>query len=399
LNYFKKYDLCIIFLYLFTSLVLFGQKKVELEKIRKEKLQEIDKIENILSETKLDKSSSIQKIDLISKKIVVRNEIIENLNFSIDDIGKRIEILSEEILLKNDEINNLKLQYAKIVYSSYYKLKNYNLIMYILSATNFNQAYRRFYYLKQYSNKRKNLIYKIISEIGEYEKIISSLRNEKGNKVVLLSTKEKEKENLKTDKNNLNILIENYNIKESNLKNELKELQEFTKRIESEIEKIIREEALAKKKRNKKNSSEEILLTKNFADNKGILPWPVNDGTVVSSFGEHPHPVFKGILIKNNGIDITAKCNTAIFSVFNGVVSKIFAIKGANFAIIIRHGDFLTVYQNLQKITVKMGENVTTRKIIGYSSCDNLNNISTIHFELWQELNKMDPISWLNEEN
>lgn len=197
----------------------------------------------------------------------------------------------------------------------------------------------------------------------------------------------------------MNKLIEGYEKKESNLKNEIKELQEFTKKIENEIEKIIKEEAFAKAIRNKKASSEDLLLTKNFAENKGNLPWPVNEGTVVSLFGEHPHPVFKGILIKNNGIDISTKCNSFVYCVFNGVISKIFAIKGANFAIIIRHGDFLTVYQNLQKVSVKIGENVTTRKIIGYSYCDNSSNISTVHFELWQELNKMDPIIWLNEQN
>jgi murein hydrolase activator len=396
---FRKYESSIILILLITGTIINGQKRIELEKIRKEKLQEIEKIENILSETKHDKSSSIQKIDLISKKIIVRNEIIENLNFTIDDIGKRISILNDEILIKNNEISNLKQQYAKIIYSSYYRLKNYNLIIFILSAENFNQAYRRFYYLKQYSNERKILIEKIISEISECEKIILNLKNEKGNKVVVLSTKENEKENLKYDKSNLNKLIENYSIKESNLKNELKDLQEYTKRIENEIEKIIKEEALAKTKRSKKSSSEELLLTKSFAENKGNLPWPVNDGTVVSFFGEHPHPVFKGILIKNNGIDISAKCNSPVLSVFNGVVSKIFAIKGANFAIILRHGDFLTVYQNLQRIAVKIGENVTTRKVIGYSNCDTYNNFSTIHFELWQELNRMDPKNWLTEEN
>jgi murein hydrolase activator len=394
-----KYGICILNVILITNISIDSQSKSELEKIRKEKIFEIEKIENILSETKHDKSVSIQKIDLISKKIVVRNDIIDNLNVSIEDISKRIDILSEEINLRSNEINNLKQQYAKIVNTSYYRLKNYNLIMFILSAESFNQAYRRFYYLKEFASERKKLLNKINMEIMEYESIISSLKNDKVNKVIFLDEKEREKENLKNDKNNLRRLIANYNLKESNLKNELKELQEFTKKIESEIEKIIKEEAIAKKKRNSKKSSEEQLLTKSFAENKGNLPWPVNDGTVISLFGEHQHPVFKGILIKNNGIDITSKCNSAVVSVFNGVVSKIFAIKGANFAMIIRHGDFLTVYQNLQKISVKIGKNVRTKEIIGYSSCDNTSNISTVHFELWQELNKMDPMSWLNEQN
>jgi murein hydrolase activator len=375
------------------------QKKLELEKIRKEKVLEIEKIENIVSETKHDKNISINKIDLISKKIEIRTEIIENINSTIEDIEGKINILKDEISGKNVEIDKLKQQYSKIIYSSYYRLKNYNVIMFILSAKNFNEAYRRFYFLKQYTSERKNLIERISVEINEYKEIIENLKIEKDKKEVLLESKEEEKEKLKSDKNDLKKLIEIYSIKESTLKNEIKELREFTKKIESEIEKIIKEEAIAKIKRNNKVFSEENLLTKSFEENKGNIPWPVNGGSVVSSFGEHQHPVFKGILIKNNGIDISAKCNSLVYCVFKGIVSKIFAIKGANFAIIIRHGDFLTVYQNLQKVSVKIGENVTARMVIGYSYCDNINNISTVHFELWQELNKMDPMNWLKDQN
>lgn len=149
----------------------------------------------------------------------------------------------------------------------------------------------------------------------------------------------------------------------------------------------------------KRNKIDESLLTKNFSENKNKLPWPVEDGTVISVFGEHTHPVFKGIIVQNNGIDISTNCNSSVFCVFNGIVSKVFAIKGANFAIIIRHGNYLSVYQNLQKINVKNGEKVRTNQVIGYSYCDNLNMISTIHFELWQELNRMDPLKWLNDKN
>jgi murein hydrolase activator len=399
LKYFLKYCVCFIIIIFFYSVHILCQKRIELERIRKEKIEEIEKIENIISETKHDKSISLNKIDLISKKIFIRNEIIDNISASISDIEIRIDVLNQEISGKSDEIYKLKQQYAKIIYSSYYRWKNYNLVMFILSAKNFNEAYRRFYFLKQYTNERKNLIKKISGEIIEYEEIITNLKDERNNKEILLNSKEEEKEKLKFDKSNLKKLLDSYNIKESNLKNELKDLREFAKKIENEIESIVKEEALAKIKRNKKANVDEILLTKSFSENKGNLPWPVFDGSVISLFGEHQHPVFKGILIKNNGIDISTKCNSLVYSVFKGIVSKVFAIKGANFAIIIRHGDFLTVYQNLQKVSVKIGESVTARQVIGYSFCDNTNNISMVHFELWQELNKMDPMNWLKEQN
>lgn len=173
MNYIVKYCISIIFINFFLCHFFYGQKKIELEKIRKEKILEIEKIENIISETKQDKNLSISKIDLISKKIIVRNEIIENLTSSLEDINRKINVLNEDINSKNVEIINLKEQYSKIIYSSYFRLKDYNIIMFILSSRNFNQAYRRLYFLKQYSNERKNLITKIFSEISEYKIIIT----------------------------------------------------------------------------------------------------------------------------------------------------------------------------------------------------------------------------------
>jgi murein hydrolase activator len=215
----------------------------------------------------------------------------------------------------------------------------------------------------------------------------------------LLNEKEKESGKLKEEKRIQKNLIAEYNRKEINLKRDLKELQEATKRIEQEIEKIIKEEALARLKQSKKVTNADLKLSKNFSSNKGKLPWPVENGTVISFFGEHPHPVFKGIMIKNDGIDISTNCKSSVKCIFDGVVSKIFAIKGANFAVIIRHGNFLSVYQNLQVVNVKIGELVKTRQAIGSSYCDDSNNISTVHFGLWQELTKLNPTEWLLNKN
>jgi len=398
LKKFGAYGILMIVIFLGDNKI-FSQKKNELEKIRQEKLEEIDKIEKIILDTKNDKNLSLSKINLISKKIEIRNELIDNISVSIDEASKKMDILTQEINLKYQEIEKLKEQYAKIIYSSYYHLKNYNVFIFILSSKNFNQAYRRLYYLREYTNERKQLIEKIGNEIYKYKDIIADLKSDKYKKQELLTSKEKEKENLSKDKLNLKRLIEIYNVKEDNLRKEVKELQEYTKKIEIEIEKLVKEENLAKAKKSKKVTSEELLLTRSFNENKGNLPWPVEEGTILSSFGEHEHPIFKGIIIKNNGIDITTKCNSAIYCVFKGIVSKIFAIKGANFTVIIRHGDFLTVYQNLQKISIKIGENVSAKQIIGYSTCEGENKISYLHFELWQELNKMNPENWLIDQN
>lgn len=390
--HYSRYLLIIIFL-LFCNSLIYNQKKSELEIRRKEKLKEIENVEKLIEKTKYNKEVSINKVCLIKRKIEIRNEIIQNLNNDINEIILKVDILSKEIVEWNNEIALLKIEYSKIIYNCYFRLRNYNYIIFFFSSKSFNQAYRRLLYLKEYSYYRRYLFNYLRLKINNINNKIGKLKFEKNNRQNLLNEKEYESKELEEDKISQKKLIENYSIKENQLKNELKDLQALAKIIENEIEKIIKEEEI--RKRSKFNKNKDIILTKNFCENKGKLPWPIENGVVISFFGEHPHPIFKGILVKNNGIDISANCNSNVVCIFDGIVSKIFAIKGANFAVIIRHGDYLTVYQNLEKVNIKVGEQIRINQIIGSSYCENSTNISTLHFEIWNELNKMNPLDWI----
>lgn len=387
-----------IFLILIIEFVyntVYSQKKLELEKIKTEKKTEIKKIENLLNLTIQDKIVSINKVELLSKKISTRNGLIDDLYVEILNSDNKINALNKEINSNDEEIEKIKGQYSRIIYSSYYKLKNYNRILFILSSNSFNQAYRRFYFLKQYSNKRKILINNLIIKVLESRGKLNKLIDENENKKELLIEKENETIKLNNDKESLKNFVNECNKKEKKLKNELNELKEITRNIEKEIEKIINEEEIERLKKSKFDINNDNYISKEFSGNKGNLLWPVENGIIISYFGEHKHPIFSGIIVKNNGIDFSTECNSKIYSVFNGVVSKVFAIKGANFAVIIRHGNYLTVYQNLKKVNVKIGEKVTKKQIIGYSYCENNSNIANLHFEIWQELKKQDPIEWI----
>jgi murein hydrolase activator len=375
--------------------VFFAQKRSDLEQIKRQKLIEIEQLEDLLKKTSSNKESSINQIELLNRKIEIRHELIDNLNTELFDINDNISQISFDIEKRNSELLVLKSEYSLIVYSSYYHFKSFKQLLFIAASSNFNQAYRRMNYLKQYTTHRKNLLKNINIEITNLENRISELKEAKIKKSIILSDREVETKKLEVDKGQQTNLVRQYSSQEKKLRNELIELQEATKRIEKEIERIIREEAIAKAKRSKKVINEDLKVTANFGGNKKQLPWPVKNGNVVSYFGEHEHPVFKGIMIKNNGIDITVSCNSDVYSVFEGVVSKIFAIKGANFAIIIRHGDYLTVYQNIQNIEVKVGEKVSINQVIAKSYCTKDEQISNVHFEIWNELKKMNPLDWL----
>ena len=223
-----------------------------------------------------------------------------------------------------------------------------------------------------------------------------SLKLEKRKELVY--SKQSETIELENDNKNQKKIFNDLKNKENELFRKLKEKEKIKNEIEKEIKKIIEEEA--KKILNKSNlydklTPDEKLLSNDFRKNKGKLPWPTTKGIITGYFGEQDHPVLKGIKIKNNGIDITTVKNEEIRCIFDGVVSKIIAIKGANYAVIIRHGNFLTVYQNLIDINVKIGDYVKTKQKIGlvFSNDDN----SVIHLEIWEELNKMDPLLWLSK--
>jgi len=396
LYFWLRFSLILVLLLFYNNLAT-TQKKIDLEIKRKDKLKEIEKVENLIEKTRLNKEISMNKVNLLIRKIDIRDEIIQNLSSDIEEIKLKINLLTNEIIQRENEVINLKKEYSKIIYNSYFRLKNYNYLIFFFSSNSFNQAYRRLLYIKEYSEFRKYLFKFLKERMYNLSYRITELKYEKNKREYLVNEKEYEAKKLKEDKSVQKKLVDNYIIKESQLKNELKELQAITKIIEKEIEKIIKEEEIAKKSKN--NRSGDIILTKNFYENKGKLPWPIEEGIVISFFGEHPHPVFKGILIKNNGIDISTNCNSNVVSIFNGTVSKVFAIKGANFAVIIRHGDYLTVYQNLQIVNITIGDKIKTNQVIGSSFCENSSNISTIHFEIWHELNKLNPLDWLRNKN
>jgi murein DD-endopeptidase MepM/ murein hydrolase activator NlpD len=178
------------------------------------------------------------------------------------------------------------------------------------------------------------------------------------------------------------------------LSKELEEKKELAKKLDKEIEDIIKKEA--QKKSFKNLSSSETLISSDFSKNKGKLPWPTKQGVITSKFGEHPHPVLKDVTIRNNGIDITTAPNSLVRVIFAGEITKVFSIKGANSTVIVQHGKFFTVYHNLIRVKVKAGDKVLVKDTLGEVYSDPKTGESTLHFEIWNELIKQNPELWLS---
>jgi septal ring factor EnvC (AmiA/AmiB activator) len=366
---------------------------------RKEKLyNDISNTEKLIKKTESNKNAVLSNISLIQKKISLRQELINTINKELSDLDSKIYLISNDIKIKEDYISSLKYEYAQVVYRSYFHLRSNQLLLVIMGSPNLHVAYRRIIFLKQYFQYCDHLFSSIRDELNSLYASNLALSQIKSEKVKMLNQRQSEVSNLNADIEHQKQLLGDYSRKVSDLQKSLVYLRSSAQRIESEIKKILAEESAL----NVKKSSKESLRLPDASESKfevsrGKLPWPVSNGVVISDFGQHSHPAFKGIMVNNNGIDISCNCDDPVYSVFDGVVSKIFTIKGSNYALIIRHGNYLTVYQNLYAISVSVGQSVKMNTLLGKTFCSSEENIAVLHFELWHNLDKLDPVLWLSK--
>lgn len=422
----KNYTLFFSFLLLNLFLVssVFSQTKEELQRQKKLIENEIRYTNKLLKETKKNQKASTNQIVLLKKKIEQREKLIETISMELNSLDEEIVGNTQTIESLNLQLKKLKDEYAKMIYYAYKNRKNYDRLMFVLSSDNFNQAYRRIRYFQLYSSYRKRQA-SLINETQESIKNKNSeLEQFKNQKVNLLTTQQTEKNKLTKEQQNKNKTLTELNKKEKELRQTLKEKEKASKDLQNAIASIIAEEirkAEAKrvaedKKNNKrppttnntnKNNNksnpvnkismtpEEKDLANSFAANKGKLPWPLEKGVICSNFGEHPHPVLTGVVIKNNGIDISTSRGANVRSIFNGVVSGVVTLPNGTKAIIIRHGDYLSVYANLATASVHSNDKVKTKQNIGTVSTDEDDGKTELHFELWQNKTLLNPSSWI----
>ncbi|MDP4267921.1 MAG: peptidoglycan DD-metalloendopeptidase family protein [Bacteroidota bacterium] len=394
----------------------YAQDKKVLEKNKKQIEKDIQLTNLLLSETKKNKQASLTQLMLLNTQINQREDLINTTLKEISLLDKQIRQNTEIIGSLEINLKNLKEEYAKTICNVYRTRNSYNRLMFIFAAKDFNQAYKRLKYLQEYSSYRKRQAEMIVSTEKNISNKIEEIKAKKAGKEILKEKNEEEKSILATEKDQKNSMVKELQHKESELKKTIKEKEKAARNLQKEIEKIIAAEiarAAAASKVKKTNNTtatntktnktpvkyeltpEEILASGSFAKNKGKLPWPSEHGIITSSFGEHPHPVLKEVKIKNNGIDIGTNRGATARVIFDGIVSGVVAIPGAQKAVIVRHGEYLTVYSNLSSVFVKMGEKIKTKQAIGTVYSDNENAKTELHLELWQGSKMLNPAEWI----
>ena len=377
-------------------------KQLENQRIQLEK--SIEYTEVLLSDTRSTKIISLEELALLNDQLINRQKLIDNYN---EEKNTRVDTIFQ-VLFKIDkmamEVEALREEYAQMIYCANKNNSIYQRMIWVMASDDVNQAYQRLNYFKVYASKRKEQVQQIgLAEEKYLSKVeLLELKIDKTEK--LLTRLETEKTLLEQEKQLKNLAVISLLKKEKELTKNQDKHKKRAEELKEQIEHVIAETT------DKDNQSgpgsnnldalitrtpEDITINNNFALNRGHLPWPVEKGVVSSFFGEHNHPDLQGIKVRNNGINIVSHQGTKARAVFTGEVTRVMAMPGFNNVVIIRHGKFLTVYTNLERVFVEQGSMVETKDEIGVIFTDTESIKTELHFEIWEGKTLLDPEQWL----
>jgi septal ring factor EnvC (AmiA/AmiB activator) len=396
-----------------------------LDELRKKKLktnEQIKQTTKLLEDTKKNQAKTLNKFKILNKQIELRTNLISGINSEVTVISGFIDQNAWLVASLNSDLEDLKKEYAKMIVFAQKNQTSYDKLLFVLSANSFNQAYKRFMYLKHYTEYRQRQA-ELIEWIRDLIQVkVSRLQLQKAEKEVLLESKKQEAQKLTKEKKQQGQFLTTLQKKQQEFEKKLREQQQIEAQLSREIQRIIEEEVRKAREREKERerkaaasgkasgktggktsgplriemTPEEKLASDKFEQNKRRLPWPVERGVITDHFGVHEHPVLKNIQVKNNGIDISTVPGMKARSIFAGEVSRVFMVTGGNMAVIIRHGKYLTVYSNLVNVLVKQGDKVATKQTIGTIGTDSDEESKTVlKFQIWRENEKMDPEGWI----
>lgn len=392
------------------------QEKLEERKAQIQK--EIRENEAMLQTVKKKEKSALSVVIIQQNKIKLKEKLINTTERQTKLLNNDMYINQIKINKLKKELTVLKADYAKMILKSYKSRSEQSRAMFILSSENFLQAYKRAQYMKQYTNYRKAQGEEIKSKSNQLVDFNSKLNVQKIVKQKLIVENEKDRSSLLKEKQEQQKVVNSIKKDKYKIAAEIRKRQQEAKNIDRQIERLIRE-AIAEANRKaaaenakanpntpapkvSSSSSSRIILTAeakiladNFRANKGKLPWPVEKGFVSLPYGDQPHPQFSSLQIHNSGVEITTEQGAAARAVFAGEVTSVIVLSPVNKAVMIQHGDYFTVYQNLSSVYVSKGDKVSIKQEIGKIRTSGETGRTILKFTISQNTTYNDPASWL----
>ena len=397
------FTVLLLFLLLHFSGFSQSKKQQELEERRRELRREIQQIGVLLFEGKKEQKSALSLVEDLDFKIKVRKNLISITNQQANLLTREISSNQTKISKLRDKLKELKADYAEMIVKSYKSRSDQNKLMFLLSSTTFQQAYKRLQYIKQYADYQKLQAELIKTETAKMQALNVELFAQKKNKQTLIEDNKRAKSILDKDREQQQTLIKAIKTNLSQFTTQLKTKQRESNRIDKEIRKIIQAAIAASNKKAGKSSKlkvfsltpEQKILAANFTANKGKLPWPVVNGVVKLRYGNNPSPIDPSLTIKSNGVRIATSKGGQVRAVFDGVVQGIMTPKNGNNTIMIRHGNYITVYKNLSKFYVNKGDKVTTKQEIGEVITNKASGESILSFGIYKDSSTQNPSQWI----
>ena len=404
-----------------------GKSKKQLQSEISTLQKEISNANQLLKKTTKDKEMTLNEVAILEKKIKQREQLIKACNEQIAVLDEEINIGQNNIKSLNSDLNKLQKEYAKMIVFANKNRNHYDRLGFIFAANDFNQAFSRLRYIRQFTDARKVKMDQIAATEKQISSALEASQQAREEQTALLKEEKAQQGALKKEKEELNNQVAKLKKKEGNIQQDIKNKQQQAKKLQKAIDDIIAEEirkanAEAERKRKeeaKKNTNKgkstatttttktkekgmaltpaEKTLSTSFVNNKGKLPWPVERGVIASSYGKHASSVSSKVTVTNNGIDITTTDGAKARAVFDGEVASVTKLTGANTVVIIRHGKYFTVYSNLENVTVKRGDTVKTKQNIGTVHTNKTEGKTELHFELLKEQNRQNPANWLSQ--
>jgi murein hydrolase activator len=449
----RAFSFGVLFLLSFCFEPLSAQSRINLEKKRNNLQNEIKEAGKLLEKTTKAQKNEYQRFQVLQSQVQKREELITTIRKEIRLVNNQIESNTKESKKLESEIEKLYKEYAAVLQKVYRISLTSDKLLLMLSSKDMNQALQRWTYVNQIKKVRKEQSLILNEKRSALEEKRNQLEIYRKEKQALLQNEEKQKELIATELEEKNTLLNNLKKDESRIKKEIKDKEIAKEQLNAEIQKIIaaeiekqrkeaeakaaaaakakKEAELAKAAEEKKKAEEKSksqpseptakvetkpaekskpapanpvnlpetpeikILSDGFASNKGKLPWPVQKGTISRKFGTQPHPIVQSLTITNNGINIRTEKGASVRSVFKGEVVGKKYVPGYHYLVMVQHGNYYTIYSNLEEVMVKEGQKINTGEIIGKVFGEDDDVFSEIHFEIWQDKKLQDPTLWL----
>jgi septal ring factor EnvC (AmiA/AmiB activator) len=403
-----------------------AQSKKDLEDKRRKLIKEIEVTDRLLKKTTTSREATYDRYVALQKQIEQREGLIQTIETEVAGANESIERNAGVIRALEEDLQRMRVEYGRMVRSAFRRNELTNPLVFIFSAESLNQAFRRLLFLRKYDRLRKEQAEAIADTQKMLRRKLSGLESARQEKETLLRSLQNQQETLTGELEQKDKLLKTLAQDETKLKKDLQAKQKAHEALNEAIERIIREEVqrrVAESRKPKTNAAPKPAakpnsepgktpedrpetgsagaeldpLTQNFVRQRGRLPWPVDDGFITRPFGRQKHPTIKSVEITNNGIDIRTEERAQVKAIFEGRVAGVQFIPGHDYTVILQHGDYYTVYSNLSESFVEKGAEVQAKQAIGQVSANPITGASELHFELWQEKDRINPANWIKK--